>query len=153
MKNWIKYIICASLFTTVSCGDNFLEIKPLSIFTPESIYTDKAGFDGILVNLRKNLRPDFYGEGGGLASELIASDIAISANKAANAIHNFDTQVLPTGTGTTYDFHEIWTRGYNRYEMRMLFCRVSTMANSTQKKSKMQLLPKHIFTEPIGIID
>ena len=98
MKNWIKYIICASLFTTVSCGDNFLEIKPLSIFTPESIYTDKAGFDGILVNLRKNLRPDFYGEGGGLASELIASDIAISANKAANAIHNFDTQVLPTGT-------------------------------------------------------
>ena len=114
MKNWIKYIICASLFTTVSCGDDFLEIKPLSIFTPESIYTDKAGFDGILVNLRKNLRPDFYGEGGGLASELIASDIAISANKAANAIHNFDTQVLPTGTGTTYDFHEIWTRGYNQ---------------------------------------
>ena len=51
---------------------------------------------------------------GGLASELIASDIAISANKAANAIHNFDTQVLPTGTGTTYDFHEIWTRGYNQ---------------------------------------
>ena len=50
----------------------------------------------------------------GLASELIASDIAISANKAANAIHNFDTQVLPTGTGTTYDFHEIWTRGYNQ---------------------------------------
>ena len=131
----------------------FLGDKALSIFTPESIYTDKAGFDGILVNLRKNLRPDFYGEGGGLASELIASDIAISANKAANAIHNFDTQVLPTGTGTTYDFHEIWTEDITRYEMRMLFCRVSTMANSTQKKSKMQLLPKHIFTEPIGIID
>ena len=90
MKNWIKYIICASLFTTVSCGDNFLEIKPLSIFTPESIYTDKAGFDGILVNLRKNLRPDFYGEGGGLASELIASDIAISANKAAMNYFLFD---------------------------------------------------------------
>ena len=53
MKNWIKYIICASLFTTVSCGDNFLEIKPLSIFTPESIYTDKAGFDGILI-IRKS---------------------------------------------------------------------------------------------------
>ena len=137
MKNWIKYIICASLFTTVSCGDDFLEIKPLSIFTPESIYTDKAGFDGILVNLRKNLRPDFYGEGGGLASELIASDIAISANKAANAMTS-----MRSGQ-----------EDITRYEMRMLFCRVSTMANSTQKKSKMQLLPKHIFTEPIGIID
>lgn len=153
MKNWIKYIICASLFTTVSCGDDFLEIKPLSIFTPESIYTDKAGFDGILVNLRKNLRPDFYGEGGGLASELIASDIAISANKAANAIHNFDTQVLPTGTGTTYDFHEIWTRGYNQIRNANVYSVAYDQANSTQKKSKMQLLPKHIFTEPIGIID
>ena len=114
MKKWINYIVCISLSTMLSCGDDFLDIKPLSIFTPESIYKDKPGFEGVLVNLRKNLRPDFYGEGGGLAAELIASDLAVSANKAQDAIHNFDTQVLPTGTGKTYDFHEIWTRGYNQ---------------------------------------
>ncbi|MBC8603873.1 RagB/SusD family nutrient uptake outer membrane protein [Parabacteroides acidifaciens] len=114
MKKWIKYIVCASFITTLSCGDDFLEIKPLSIFTPESVYTDKAGFEGVLVNLRKNLRPDFYGQGGGLACELIASDLAISANKQQDAVHNFDTQVIPTGTGSTYDFHEIWTRAYNQ---------------------------------------
>lgn len=113
----------------------------------------KAGFDGILVNLRKNLRPDFYGEGGGLASELIASDIAISANKAANAIHNFDTQVLPTGTGTTYDFHEIWTRGYNQIRnANVILSRIDNGKFDTEEIKK-QLLPKHIFTEPIGIID
>ena len=68
----------------------------------------------VLVTLRKNLRVDFYAEAGGLASELISSDLAISANKAQDAIHNFDTQVLPTGTGNNYNFHEIWTRGYNQ---------------------------------------
>jgi hypothetical protein len=114
MKRIIKYISCLSLCLLLSCGDDFLQIKPLSIYTPESIYVDKVGFEGILVTLRKNLRVDFYGEGGGMASELIASEIAISANKQQDAIHNFDTQVLPTGTGNTYDFHEIWERGYNQ---------------------------------------
>lgn len=57
MKNWIKYIICASLFTTVSCGDNFLEIKPLSIFTPESIYTDKAGLTEYWLTSAKTYAP------------------------------------------------------------------------------------------------
>lgn len=115
MKRIIKYSLCASLCLLIfSCGDDFLKIKPLSIYTPESIYTDEAGFEGVLVTLRKNLRVDFYAEAGGLASELISSDIAISANKAQDAIHNFDTQVLPTGTGNNYNFHEIWTRGYNQ---------------------------------------
>ncbi|MDR0698060.1 MAG: RagB/SusD family nutrient uptake outer membrane protein [Tannerella sp.] len=113
MKNLVKYLLFLSLYL-VSCGDDFLQIKPLSIYTPESIYVDKAGFEGVLVTLRKNLRVDFYGEGGGLACELIASELAISANKQQDAIHNFDTQVIPTGTGVTYDFHEIWERGYNQ---------------------------------------
>lgn len=115
MKRIINYIICLSLCLLVfSCGDSFLEIKPLSIYTPESIYVDKAGFEGVLVTLRKALRNDFYGQGGGLACELISSDLAISANKQQDAIHNFDTQVVPTGTGDTYNLHEIWTRGYNQ---------------------------------------
>jgi len=114
MKRLISYIICLVLCLLVSCGDDFLKIKPLSIYTPESIYVNKEGFEGVLVVLRKNLRVDYYGQGGGLASELISSDIAISANKQQDAIHNFDTQVLPTGTGSTYDFHEIWSRGYNQ---------------------------------------
>jgi len=115
MKKTIKYALFTILFfTALSCGDEFLNIKPLSIYTPESIYTNESGFEAVLVSLRKNLRVDFYSDAGGIASELISSDIAISANKAQDAIHNFDTQVLPTGTGGSYDFHEIWTRGYNQ---------------------------------------
>ena len=114
MKRIIRYLICASFFFLISCGDDFLKINPLSIYTPESIYVDANGFNGVLVTLRKNLRVDFYGQGGGMACEIISSELAISANKQQDAIHNFDTQVIPTGTGGTYDFHEIWTRGYNQ---------------------------------------
>ena len=115
MNKWIKYISISIVGISLSaCGDNFLDIKPLSIYTPENVYVDKEGFEGVLINLRKGLRADFYGQGGGLGAELIASDIAISANKQQDAIHNFDTQVLPTGTGATYDFHEIWDRGFKQ---------------------------------------
>jgi len=104
-------LLIGSLF---SCGDDFLETKPLSIFTPESIYVDEAGFEGVLVTLRKNLRTEFYGEAGGIASELVASDIAISANKGSNALHNFDTQLMPTGSGGLYDTHQLWETAYNQ---------------------------------------
>lgn len=115
MNKWIKYVSIGSVgIILISCGGDFLDIKPLSIYTPENVYIDAEGFEGVLVNLRKGLRADFYGQGGGLGAELISSDIAISANKQQDAIHNFDTQVLPTGTGATYDFHEIWDRGFKQ---------------------------------------
>lgn len=137
MKKWIKYIVCMSLFAIVSCGDDFLEIKPLSTFTPETVYTDKAGFEGVLVTLRKNLRPDFYGEGGGLACELISSDLAISANKAQNAVHNFDTQLLPTGTGSVYNFLEIWERGYNQIRnVNIILARIGNASFPSEETKK-----------------
>ncbi|MDR1865709.1 MAG: RagB/SusD family nutrient uptake outer membrane protein [Bacteroidales bacterium] len=111
----IKKTLCICVAgIAVSCGDDFLDIKPLSIYSPESVYVNATGFEGVLVNLRKNLRNDFYGETGPLSCEIISSDMAISANKQQNAIHNFDTQVIPTGTGAAYDFHEIWNRAYNQ---------------------------------------
>lgn len=136
MKRIIKYSFLASFCLLLSsCGDDFLQIKPLSIYTPESIYVDETGFEGVLVTLRKNLRVDFYAEAGGLASELISSDIAISANKAQDAIHNFDTQVLPTGTGNNYNFHEIWTRGYNQIRnANVILCRIEQGTFDSEEK-------------------
>lgn len=115
MKRIIKKTACILLAGIMaSCSDDFLGIKPLSIYTPESIYINAKGFEGVMVTLRKNLRVDFYGNVGGIGCELIASDMAVGANKEQNAIHNFDTQVLTTGTGSNYDFHEIWGRAYNQ---------------------------------------
>jgi hypothetical protein len=128
-----------------SCGDDFLRIKPLSIYTPESIYVDESGFEGVLVTLRKNLRVDFYGEAGGMASELISSDLAVSANKAQDAIHNFDTQVLPTGTGGNYDFHEIWTRGYNQIRNANVILSRIDNGDFTSEEAKNAIIAEAYF--------
>lgn len=145
MKNIVKYIVCISLGILVSCGDDFLDIKPLSIYTPESIYVDESGFEGVLVTLRKNLRVDFYGEAGGLASEMISSDLAISANKAQDAIHNFDTQVLPTGTGGNYNFHEIWTRGYNQVRNANVILSRIDQGTFSSEETKNRLIAEAYF--------
>jgi starch-binding outer membrane protein, SusD/RagB family len=114
MKEIKKLISVAFILGFMSCSESFLEINPLSIYTPESIYTDETGFNGVLVTLRKNLRVEFYGQVGGIGCELIASDLAIGANKGADATHNFDTQLLPTGSGNTYNFFELWNVAYNQ---------------------------------------
>lgn len=146
MKRIIKYSLYVSLCLLISsCGDDFLEIKPLSIYTPESIYVDESGFEGVLVTLRKNLRVDFYAEAGGLASELISSDLAISANKAQDAIHNFDTQVLPTGTGNNYNFHEIWERGYNQIRNANVILSRIEQGEFTTEESKNAIIAEAYF--------
>lgn len=56
MKSIIKYSfiwILISMFT--SCSEDFLKPEPLSFFAPENIYVDKAGFESLLVNMRKSL--------------------------------------------------------------------------------------------------
>src|SRR5690606_25236025 len=90
-----------------------LETKPLSMFTPENVYVDKAGMDALLLSLRKNLRHDFYGSANELTNELITSDCAVAGNKETSATHNFFTQVTPTGTGQ-YNFFTYWNNAYDQ---------------------------------------
>ncbi len=114
MKNLRLYLILALVATTFSsCDESFLQTKPLSIFTPESVYVDKAGMDALLLSLRKNLRHDFYGAANELTNELITSDCAVAGNKQTTATHNFFTQVTPTGTGQ-YNFFTYWNNAYNQ---------------------------------------
>lgn len=114
MKRIIRYILLSVFITaTVSCSEEYLEPKPLSIFLPESVFIDKAGMDAALLPLRKNLRHDFYGSANELTNELITSDCAVAGNKQTSATHNFFTQVTPTGTGQ-YGFFTHWNVGYNQ---------------------------------------
>ncbi|MFB2118432.1 RagB/SusD family nutrient uptake outer membrane protein [Parapedobacter sp. 2B3] len=86
--------------------------KPLSFFTPESVFVDKAGMDGLLLTLRRDLRNDFYAPSPtNLAHEYISSDLAVAAETAAATTQNFDRQVVPTGTGSS-DFFRSWTQAF-----------------------------------------
>ncbi|MCG6190521.1 RagB/SusD family nutrient uptake outer membrane protein [Maribellus maritimus] len=114
MKKIFKYTLITFLaLLAISCNDEWLTPKPLSIFVPESIYIDKAGMDAVLLTMRKNLRHDFYGAANELTNELITSDLCVAGNKQTSATHNFFTQVMPTGTGQ-YNFFTHWDVGYNQ---------------------------------------
>ena len=62
MKVIFKYsLICVLFFGTYSCSEDFLKPEPLSFFAPENIYVDKAGFEALLVNMRKALVSEVTG--------------------------------------------------------------------------------------------
>jgi hypothetical protein len=54
-------ILTICLLFHISCSEDLLEPKPLSFFAPNNIYTNKAGFESLLVTMRKNLVSDFIG--------------------------------------------------------------------------------------------
>lgn len=129
----------------MSCDDSFLDIKPLSIFTPESIYTDESGFNGVLVTLRKNLRVEYYGEVSSIGCELISSDMAVGANKSAAAMHNFDTQLLPTGSGSVYNFFELWDVGYNQIRNANVILSRIVDADIKNETAQKQIIAEALF--------
>ncbi len=142
----IKILIALTfILGFLSCSDSFLDIKPLSIFTPESIYTDETGFKGVLVTLRKNLRFEFYGQVGAIGCEIISSDMAIAANKGADAMHNYDTQLLPTGTGSTYNFFELWDVAYNQIRNANVVLSRIEKADIKNETTKKEIVAEALF--------
>ncbi|MEX2641385.1 MAG: RagB/SusD family nutrient uptake outer membrane protein [Balneolales bacterium] len=71
MKRIIKFplILFTVLLCMTSCSENFLQPEPKSFFAPENVYVDRAGFEALLVTLRRHLA---HGEfTGGRGSALI----------------------------------------------------------------------------------
>ncbi|MCO5235841.1 MAG: RagB/SusD family nutrient uptake outer membrane protein [Chitinophagaceae bacterium] len=76
MKRIIKIIaVFILLLLFQSCNKDFLKPKPLSFYTPENVYVDKAGFEAGMVTVRKDLKNDFYGNMGHMVTEVSSSDL------------------------------------------------------------------------------
>lgn len=79
MKHKINFflpLICI-LLVQVSCSEERLEPEPLSFLTPENVFIDQAGFESVLITLRKNLSYETTGWGHPMAGEYAASDLAV----------------------------------------------------------------------------
>jgi hypothetical protein len=107
IKYLTGFILLLILF---SCSDEWLDTKPLSIYSPESLYVDEAGFEGVLTSLRKGLR-DEYVTGGypPFKWEYITSDLAVHGIKGAK--HDLDAELLPTSSGNN-EVHDYWGIAY-----------------------------------------
>lgn len=110
MKNKFAIIII-SLLVLSGCDDDWLDTKPLSIYTPESVYVDKAGMDAQLLNLRKGLRFEYVGERQLMLLEYYASDLGASADKQVTTISDWEI-VRPTGTGGLHKLFNYWDNAY-----------------------------------------
>lgn len=73
------FVLC---LTQSSCDKGWLKPEPLSFFSPENVFVDKAGFESLLITMRKDLKTENTGTLSestimpNLTMEFAASDLA-----------------------------------------------------------------------------
>lgn len=140
-----KYLLI-SVLTVISfaCQDDWLDIRPLSIYTPESIYIDKAGMDAVMLALRRGLRDEFYGGLDMLISESICTDVGVAGAKNALSTHNFVIQVTPFGTGQN-NFFLYWNLAFNQIRnANVIISRIDAPSWKTENE-KNEILAEAYF--------
>jgi starch-binding outer membrane protein, SusD/RagB family len=115
IRNTLKFIIviCITSGFLQACQEDWLDPKPLSIYTPDGVLVDEAGMESILLALREGLRHEVVAGNRMLASELYTSDIAICGSEVSAMPHNFNVQVIPTASTNNMPFMRYWEFGYN----------------------------------------
>jgi starch-binding outer membrane protein, SusD/RagB family len=76
----ISLVLAIVLFTQTSCDTGWLKPEPLSFFSPENVFVDKAGFESLLITMRKDLKAESTANATlpmpNLTMEFAASDLA-----------------------------------------------------------------------------
>lgn len=77
IKKKLPWLLAASVSVMVSCSDSFLEPEPLSFFTPENLFVNKAGYNSMLIKMRKDLNREQTGQKNFMAHQWAASEAGI----------------------------------------------------------------------------
>src|SRR5690625_1444897 len=78
----------------VSCSEDFLSPEPLSFHAPENVYLDEAGFESLLITMRRDLKTAYYDFFNWSTAEFATTDMAVDG-------YNPDFRnVTPSGLGT-----------------------------------------------------
>ncbi|KAA6431584.1 RagB/SusD family nutrient uptake outer membrane protein [Dyadobacter flavalbus] len=64
------------LVALTSCNKDWLKPEPLSFFSPENVFTEKSGFESLIITMRKDLKNENTGTMPNLTMEFAASDLA-----------------------------------------------------------------------------
>lgn len=100
----------------VNCDEDWLQPKPLSIFTPESALLDARGMNGLLSACESNERMEYYGDGNALHTELIFSEMCIQGQtNRMGAAQNMNLSITPTSELNNNRYNMIgwfWTEFY-----------------------------------------
>src|SRR5690554_1413748 len=77
-KKYIGLLLAGTLLVLGSCSKEWLEPEPLSFFAPENVYLDEAGFESLLITMRKNLKAEYYGTFNYSTAEFAPTDLGIA---------------------------------------------------------------------------
>ncbi|WP_336516351.1 RagB/SusD family nutrient uptake outer membrane protein [Pollutibacter soli] len=99
-----------------ACKKDFLEPKPLSIFTPESAFKDPRGIQGALAACDADIRNEMYGDAPPYLTEMMFSDLAAEGmNDNPGTNQNLNNMVTPTSNLDNGNGNRIgwfWNRHY-----------------------------------------
>lgn len=119
MKKNIKYFGLLSYLIIVvmaSCNKDWLTPKPLSIYSPENTFVDKAGFTAGLAACAKTIRDEYFGDGAPMVTESDFTDIAVEGtDDKTGPAQNLDLQIRPDANLNSPDFNRIgwyWDKQY-----------------------------------------
>jgi len=76
MKIFQYLILFVLLLSQSACDKDWLKPEPLSFFSPENVFVDKAGMEALLITMRKDLKNENTGTMPNLTMEFAASDLA-----------------------------------------------------------------------------
>lgn len=83
------------MIVVVSCDKEWLEPEPLSFFSPENVLVDEAGFESVIITLRKELRWEYDGQRGGISSQIIPTDVGFASPLTSLALRDLPLQFTP----------------------------------------------------------
>jgi hypothetical protein len=110
------FILLAVFTATISsCNDSrWLEPKPLSFYAPENVYIDEAGFNALLISMRKDLRAEHYDGRSPMVNEHAVSDLGAPLSLPSVVVKDFASRLTPSGDGGAHDFPgKLFNLAYN----------------------------------------
>ena len=101
------YLILSFPLLLGACAEDWLKPDPLSFLAPENVYVNEAGFEAILITLRKNIQYESTGNRHPLSMEHASSDLAIplvQADFTRNTPSNSEFFPFLTYFNNVYEF-------------------------------------------------
>jgi len=150
----IKFIkVCSILFITgviISCSEDYLAPKPLSMFMPENTYTNKTAMISLLNDCRFILRDEFVDNFNQLNTEYIMSDYGVYAEPTTAAPKNMDVQITPSNASflaIVYSSEQptYWHLGFGAIKSANVVISRHDKANYDTEADKNEILAEGYF--------
>jgi len=138
MNTLHKIIPFLGLLFIFGCSEDYLKPKPLSFYSPENTYTDAKGMEAALAACAKNIREEWYGDGPGIITENIFSEVSVegTTDKPGPA-QNLNMQIKPDAQLDNTDYNRIgfyWSYAYNGIKYANTV--ISRIDNATYKSQE-----------------